>query len=416
MLENIILDIYNKTYDLPEGIKKNIEHKYIEVINKNYSKYLDIIYRCDGFCMYKQFYKLYSMLEIKRNINDATAEVCGNKVINRLIELGFVDCENINTSKFLYLKKPSISLIEGSYKETKKKINLAKDLKNDRFISSIMKIEYFTQHKIFLNTNIYFIHLKNITTQIHETIRKTGNKYRYAIQAIEHILNMDNYSDIKEFIDSTNEFNCKLGIIRELWTNLGYYFKKMILKKQLISLNPDFFKLYVTSEGQVLIHYIVNIVILDINHDLNYYKNKSNSLLTVFYNIANNDLYDVQSSYLSSNKTSMGRTTSHHLGYTLTLIGYDYDKLLKKAAVINENIGVNINSPLMMKCNIEFLDVSNYLKHSSQKLNSYSTHKNELIDRVIYKKLNEINDTNNRINPIEEINPIDKLANIVNNS
>ena len=379
----------NKEYSVPLNAPITKEHTYIEVINKGYAKYLDIINSCDKFIMYQQFYKLVELLE-GQSRTKASNKTMAKRIIYNLQELGFIDTHHINKNKFMYLRKPAIALSEGDY-NSNGRVTITKDLKNDKFKISILKVEHFLETGEILHSNNMIKQLKSITNDMLNLIIKNRNKYGYDIETIKEILKMNDYLDIRNYLEDKPEYLSKLDIIRGIWDDIAIFYRKLMLQRQTISDTPEYLKYFINHNGQIILHYVPKIAIFDVSHDNNYYKDKSLKLFNAFYNIKGNELRDVQKTYTLSNKTNMGHLGSHHIGYSLLLIGADEEVLREKKEIIDEDFNKSVNSPLMSYTEVEPLNIGDYLYHASRKGNRLSKKHNERINRLILKKLKTIN-------------------------
>ncbi|MBO8160626.1 MAG: hypothetical protein H0Z24_03235 [Thermosipho sp. (in: Bacteria)] len=379
----------NKTYEIPADIPQKHKAKYLEVIDAGYAKYIDILYRF-GYMFNQQF------VYILQAINDnkwkfSSAKVIGGRIVNRLEELGFIGTDYINRNKLLYIRRPGMALATGSYKNPRG-INLSKDLKNNKVMVSLLKVEYFIRHKKILNHYTAIQQLKDITREIIKTAMATGNRWGYAVETAQELLEINQFVDAWNLLDSRPEYQYRLGIIRTLWNEVGNEFRKLILHRQTISDKPEYLRLFVSEDdGQIFLHYIPNIIIFD-SHDLRYYRDKMNKLFHGFYKISGNELRNIQSQYLKSNKTGMGYRWQHHIGYKITLVGADEEVLREKARVVNEEIGSSASSPLMDYCAVEVFPVGKYLNRPSRKHNSISKAEEERLDKNIIERIAQIRD------------------------
>jgi hypothetical protein len=378
----------NKNYEVPCNISPRTAHKYLKVINYGYAKYLDIIYYCDGFAMYKQLEKLIAKMDGKNRKEESNRKVA-LKAIKELADLGFIGTHHINQNKFLYLKKPAFALVTGDYKNSSR-INLTKDLKNDKFRIAILKMEFLIENDELIHNKSMMYHLRTITKQIKKRIIDTNNKFGYSLECIDEILKINDYLQVKNYLEEHPEYRYKLDIIRTLWVELGDIYRKMVLQRETVSVQPVYFKTFIQSNGQIILHYIPNIIIFDVSKDKKFFKDKTTKLFEAFYKIEGNALRGIHNTYIKSNRTSMGYEGEHHIGYTITLIGEDLEVLKEKKRVIDEVIGNSANTPVMDYTEIEALDTGEYLYHASRKGNSYSQSHNERIERIILKKLKEI--------------------------
>lgn len=336
------------------------------------------------------------------DITEDTIQRKSRLIIKKLTELGFIEASFINKNKFLYLKKSAFAFAEGDYINSSR-VRQSSDLKNDRFQIAILKVEYMLAYGEIIHSSTMLRQLKYITNHIYQTIRKTGNQYLYDVDFIEQILELDDFGKIKELIEGNPEYNNKIGIIRGLWVNLGTFYKRLLLQKQTVTEKPIFFKLYLKANGEIIVHYIPNIVIFDVSRDKKFYTEKSAKLFHAFYGIEGNDLNEIQKRYMKD-RSSMGFQGKNHIGYKLTLIGSDKEILEEKKAVLDENINSSINSPLMDKAHVVDLPIGQYLYHASRKGNEYYTKQDQLISNNILKQLIKYSDSNIKEIDLKESN------------
>lgn len=392
-------DFISKTYDIPRNIPSGTSHKYLELVNKGYAKYLEIINLCGNFAMYKQFYKLVKIYE-GQNRTERSNENVANKIINHLIELGFLGSSHINKNKFVYLRKSGIAVATGDYNNNQR-VSLVKDLKNDKFIISVLRLEYFLSHQVVLHYTNMINQLRFITNEILKNIVKSGNKFGYSVEVINQILTMSDFLEIKEYLDSKPEHIYKLDIIRELWEILGNEFRKMVLQRQTVAENPLYLKLFIKHDGKIGLHYIPNIIVFDVSNDLKYYRDKSIKLFHLFYGIKGNALRNVQKTFMGTSGQRMGLENECRIGYKLTLIGVDDRVLLEKKKVIDEDVDSSVNSPLMGYTDIVSLPVGEYLYHASRKGNKFSKKHNDRIEGLILKKIVQLKENEKKGKPKE---------------
>ncbi|NBI07624.1 hypothetical protein [Senegalia massiliensis] len=393
----------NKEYDIPKNVSEKTEHRYLEIINLGYAKFLDILGNCDGFAMYKQFEKLVYLFDGENRTKESNRKITLG-IIKKLEILKFIGTQKVNQNKFLYLKRPAFALLSGDYNKFKR-INLNKDLKNDKFRISILKLEYFLENNVLISNKTMFYHIRMIIKDILNKIDKSNNKYGYDIQLIKKLLSTKNYKDFFSLCEEYPEYSHRLGVIRSLY-DISKIYRKMILQRETIAFNPKYYKSYVKEDGEVTIHYIPNIFIFDVGKDKRFFEDKSNKLFQSFYTIRNNVLRGIYKAYASSNNTSMGYIGENHIGYTVTLIGEDEGILTKKRDIFDKNRATSINTPIMSMTNIIYLNTGNYLYSASRKLNTFRKSHDERIDTIISKKINQIEKTseNKRKERIEKEN------------
>lgn len=386
--EEIVKYFNNKVYKVPFNVPNSRLHTYVEILEKGYGKYLDIINSIDGFMMFQQFYDLVKLLDGQNRTEQSNITIA-QRIIKKLKKLNFIDTHYINQNKFIYLRRPGGAVATGDYNNYKR-VNITKDLKNQKFKTAIMKAEYFIKTGEILNSDNMINQLKKITEEILIRIENSNNKYGYDVDLIKKILKLNDYLDIRDLLDEYPEFTSKLDIVRGLWEDLGNFYRKLMLQRQTVTSTPEYLEYFITEEGKVILHYIPNIVIFDIGHDNNYYREKVLKLFNAFYNINGNELRNVQKDYISSNKKSMGYRGSHHIGYRLLLLGAEYNLLKERKAIVDEDFNKSITSPLMDVAEIITLDIGKYLYHVSRRGNKFSKEHNRRIDRIIFKKLNQL--------------------------
>ncbi|MCT4662845.1 MAG: hypothetical protein N4A40_13360 [Tissierellales bacterium] len=386
---NINIDYFvRKKYKIPNNISIKSEYKYLKVINNRNVVYLDIIMQCGGFAMQKQFQKLVHKVSGTGRTEESSRKVTSG-IINELLADGFIGENRINQNKVIYLKKPAFALTVGDYK-TSKRITLSRDFKNDKLRISLLKLEMFIMNEQLINSKTMMYQLKLVTKHIKKAIISNDNKYRYDLDILNRILNLEDYKEIKNLLMEYPERNNKLGIIRGIWIDVADIYRKMILQRESIFLSPEYYKLFTSNEGEITIHYIPHILIFDVGRDNEYFKNKSMKLFKMFFEIENNDLNKVRLNYENSFGKNMGNDFENHIGYVLSIIGEDENVLQEKKKAFDEVTGNSLDTPVMRECNIIPLHTAEYLYHSSRKGNSYSKSHDARIDSILNKKFKDI--------------------------
>jgi hypothetical protein len=315
----------------------------------------------------------------------------GNRIINELEDLGFVACDFFNQNKYLYLKKPSLALIDGDY-NTGTRNNLAKSLKNNKFMFALMNVEYFLQNNSILHFSDMHSQLLYITKVIYREIIRTHNKYRYDCSSIEQILDFASINSAIQFIENKPEHECKLGIIRTLWTVVGKLYKSMLLQRQTVLLTPEYLNVFSHDSGEIILHYIPDIVFYDISKDKAFYKEKMQSLFSVFNSIQDNDLRNMNAQYIRNKRFEpLGK---HIFGFKATLLGVDEEVLLEKKHVIDSELS-NPYSPVMDYTTIFAFDLGKYLYHASRKSNAFANKHDEMLTNLILRRYIAISSKNN---------------------
>lgn len=383
---NIIDELNNKQYKLPCNIPQKTLYKYMEVIENDWVRYLDLISRCGPFCMQQQFVKLIEILNPNKNYTKRTSKEYGRRIIKRLEELKFIKSDRLNNNKFIYLLFPSYVVIDGNY-NNKHRVNFKKDFNNVTFMNSILKVEYFIEHGDILQYSNMHNQLYYITKKIYELIIKTDNLYGYDIDLIENILTLNKFSDIYEVINSTVEHNNKLGILRYLWTYLGKEYWKFGRHYYTIKENPFYLQFNVLDDGSITLHYVPELIILDINRGMDYYYKVNNKLFYIFFNIPSNSTKNMIDNY--ENKKILGNAHDNIFGYVVTIVGNNNSILKKKVDLINRAYKNDKYSPMVRKANYISVDLDKYLIKARNKSVPMFDDYNKVIEEMIKEKLNE---------------------------
>lgn len=363
--------------NLPINIPPKTTYKYIYVLEKEYDAILKIIYDIGYFSTFRQFYSLYQ--KIYPSLSESYVIKKCNKIIQELSELGFIEINNINRNKYFYFKKPSLALFTGDYTKVPHFIH-SQCMKNDKFLISLMKLEYYiTNDSIINNTNLEY-HLYALTKKIYTATLKYNLSYNK--KDLEFIMSKPNYTDIKEKVMSYPADS----LLRIIWIDLYNIYKKLLLQNQTVSLTQIYCKLYIVGNS-LRLHYAPNILIFDV-HDAKYYEKRLNNLFHQFFNINTNITKDIQINYKENSE--LGLKHNNHIGYSLTLIGYDLDALVKKTIHINKFINNNPHTPIIKDADYIYIDIAKYITHSSQ-YNSTLANADKYVDKNISALLNSVN-------------------------
>lgn len=340
---------------IPKNSPKSLQHKYIYIFNKNYDILLEQIYSVSLYSTFSQFQALYK--KMNKSLSDNYIKKKSSQILKELKELKFIEVDYINNNKYFYLKKAAIAIFTNDYNKVPR-INHKKNMQNNRFLISLIKLEYFILSDINISLSNLNYHLRSITKKIHYAVTKY--QLSYNISDIEYILNEFDIKKIQKKLEGYSSDN----ILRLIWFDLYNIYYKLSLQHQTVFLNPKYFNLYIVDKT-LRIHYVPNIIIFDF-HDVKYYQNKINSLFHDFFNINTNVTSDIQSNYKSSK--TLGLKQNNRIGYSMTIIGYDKASLMDKIHFINTSLNnKNSHSPLVDNVNFIHVDISKYLSHSSQK-------------------------------------------------
>lgn len=389
---NVFKKLNKKKYNIPNNVSQGYSYKrYKKVIEKDWGKYLEALVRCGPFSMNQQFIELTKNLDQERDITDKYRIVWANSVIDELEKLRFISTDYLNNYKYIYLKHPAYALALGEYNHGYK-ISFKEDFNNKTFIDSILRVEYLLKHNDIVGYSNMHNQIYEITKMIYNLIVKHGNLYNYDIAAIERILSIGKDANVGlcqkviKYINTLNEFQSKLGVIRVLWEHLGKEYWKIGRQRNTVSKEPYYLQLNFLENGEITIHYIAEIIIYDTNNSLDYYQSRNNIFFYMFFNMPSNNTENIAKNYKSNQV--LGNKHDNIFGYKVKIIGFDESGLKKKANVINEPYGKNKYSPMVEKCDYVFLDIGKYLKKEKKKESSLFTEYERKIEEIIKKELN----------------------------
>lgn len=359
----IIERLKQKEYKIPKNASKRAEYRHLEVIHMGYAKYLEAISLSGNFCMVGQFQELINSFNKEAEYSKTTLSVYASKIIKRLKKLGFIDTDYLNKYKYLYLKRQSFALVEGDTNTTRR-LDKKNELKTDRFLNSLIKLQYLIDYNDSFNYSNMNNQLLHITKEMYKMIMESGNKYGYDLNMIKRIIELQTYEKIAPIISKTIEAKTRLGIIRTLWLELGKEYWKLGRQSQTIAEKPLYLKYFLQEDGSIVIHYIPQIVIFDTFKDLNYYRSQSNKFFYMFFDLSDNDTQNMQELL----KKSSDKPYDHinKLGYSILLLGTSELQLNQKAELLNEHYyNNNKYSPLAFPCKTKLVDIDKYFTYSS---------------------------------------------------
>jgi len=384
---HIFYSLKDKSYNIPVNAPLSSEHRYLDVINKGYSKYLDSIYQCGNLCMLSQFVDIVKNFEADRGFSENYYYKFSINIIKDLEKLGFISTHYLNRHKYIYLKQPTFALISGNYKVSRR-ANKRNDLKTEKFFSTIIRMEYLLKYGETFSHEYLDSQLLQITKAALNLIIDSGNTYKHDITTIKRIIELGTYKRIGTIVNNTRENNTRLGIIRFIWKELGKEFWKIGLQGQFISKKPYHFKLNLLPDGRITLHYAPMIMIIDSFYDTDFYKGQSNKFFHMFFNMNGNVTQSIKQEYLLNKDFSYPHF--NRVGYTIKVIGSNERQLKEKINILNMPFdGDNQHSPLIAPCDYVCIDIEDYFKYSS---NVSSDNKdfetaNDNIDKLIKKQL-----------------------------
>lgn len=365
----ILNELSNKKYNVPSDITQKRTLKYYEiVIEKGWAKYLDALTRCGPFAMRPQFVELIDILEPNKYVSNATLNSQATLILQELEKLNFISTGFLNNYKYIYLKNSAYTLVLGTKKHPYR-YSFKKEFNNEKFIDSLLKVEYLLRYDDILDYSNLQNQLYTITDNVYNLIIDSQNKYNYDISAIENILSIYKnsntmvYKNIIDYLNTTNEYNSKLGIIRTLWEYLGKEYWKISRLRNTVTKEPFYLQLNLLPSGEVTIHYIAEIIIIDTNNSLDYYQSRNNTFFYMFFDMPNNNTRNIIKNF--SKERKLGNIYDNIFGYKVKIIGYDKDALIEKTNTINKAYGVSEYSPMVVKCDyIDLMNVGRYLEKS----------------------------------------------------
>lgn len=405
-------DLVQKKYKLPMNLPSSVKHKYVEVIEKEYAKYVDIIYHFGGYVMLEQMIKIVTIYE-GSNKKESTNRKRTYKILKKLKELDFVKDEYINRYKYIYLRKAGLALATGDYK-TSKRISAVKNIKNEKFKIAITKAEYFLEHEEIITNQTFFHALLKITHLVKMQIKKNEDTDIYSIALINKILLSKSFKDVFKILEDDKDSKNKLGHIYYLWTGIGKNFINFINQNIGMLMKTEHFNIRYSRYGKYkyVIDYIPNVVIFDIDKSYKYLKNK-------IYNISFNyecpgsgatcnlrSTYNESKKYnrelfVDSKKTFAKDDVWCRYGLVINIISNNKKLTEEKKEKYNEkNSSSNVR---VGEIDIIEINTDKYFLHASRG-NKIKSNKDKKLHSTIYKELIRL-----RENSYKDITGIRKL-------
>lgn len=386
----IIDTLSNKEYKMPSNVSIRNEYKYLKAITEGYAKYLEAISLCGGVCMLEQFAELINAFNKDADYSKKTLSIYASRIARDLEELGFVGLDFLNRYKYIYLRNPAFAIIEGDV-ENSKRFDKRRELRTNRFISSLMKLQYLIEFDDYFYYENMNSQLVEITKKAYKLILDNGNTYGYDVDTIEHIIELSSYEKVMPVLNGTIEPRTKLGVVRMLWGELGKEYWKLGRQSQTISRSPLYMELFLQDDGSVTIHYVPRIVVFDTYQGTRYYQAQSNKFFYMFFDLSQNNTQDMKKSYLESGTLLFNHF--NRIGYSVILVGSDEVQLRNKSMIMNEHYYKdNDRSPLVMPCEYIVLDVNKYFKYPNIGTNHEFSKAEKSVEEILKKKWSEINE------------------------
>lgn len=343
------------TITFPIGLPISHHELYVRTINKKYDRFIKLIGKLGGVCTHNQFIEIYKLAY--PNLSDTYSKKKALLVLKEMADLKLISINNINTYKYFYLRKFALTIISGDFNKVSQ-IRVPKLLKDKQFKTCLLRVEYYIRHKEILSLSSLDKQLLNITKDIYNT-KLTNEKLPYDLNLLHQILLDKGPKNCKDKIANLPAGN----LIKLIWEDLYSIFNSLRLQNQTVMSKPLILKLYKTN-NKLTIHYVPEIVIFDL-HNINYYSKKVDDLFHKFYHIQSNHTRDMQKHYREDG--TLGWEGFNHLAYVIKLIGFNKKELSEKKNYIDSHIKDNPNAILLTNSNIEYIDISKYFTHSSQK-------------------------------------------------
>lgn len=362
----------NIPLNIPPTQKRNYEY----VIEKGFDKYIKIIFKLGSYITFQQFYVLFRQHNAELSLS--YCKLKANSTIKELENLRFIKVETIGKHKYFYLKAPSLAICIGNYLKIPKTNHKNLSIKNNKFLTCLMKVEYYLQNNEFLSSEWLFKHLKALTRNVIELSEQYDLEYN--ISFLKAIYNSNDYNKIKDTVSKLPDDH----LIYIIWFDLYNLYYKLLCQGQTLSPSPLYFKLNIIGK-KLKLHYIPEIVIFDY-HKSNYYETKMDRLLSDLINIKTNTIDGLRKNYKSNQE--LGDPRVNIIGYGLKLIGVDESLLREKAKIISNYGKDNVNSPFV-SVKTSYINLSTYFSYTYRKLDVVEKIDAQ-VESLVINKLNEI--------------------------
>lgn len=362
--------------NIPLNIPVTQRRKYEYVVEKGFDKYLKVIFNLGSYITFQQFYKLFEIFNT--DLSNSYCKLKANSTIKELEELKFISVDTIGKHKYFYLKAPSLAICVGDYSKIPKTNHKNVNLKNNKFLTCLMKVEYYLQYQDIITSDTLYKHLKALTKNILDLTIKYNLDYNTSF--LNAIYSSSDYKKIKDTASQLPEDD----LIHIIWVDLYNLYYKLLCQGQTLSLRPIYFKLNILGK-KLKLHYIPEIIIFDL-HKTNYYELKMDRLLSDLINIKSNTINDLRKNFKPNQE--IGDPRVNIIGYGLNIIGTDEVLLNQKSKVISDYGKNNTNSPFVCVKTC-YINLSNYFSYTYRKLDVVEKI-DEQVESIVNKKLNEI--------------------------
>lgn len=368
----------NKSINMPLNLPSSKETDYIISTKKGYDKICTLLYSLGCVCTFDQFKRIYKKNNPK--ISDSYLDKKTLRIITEMEKLKLIGIDNINTYKFLYLKKFAFVFATGDYTKYKKQ-SMSITLKDRNFKINLMKVEYYIKYNEIIKLDNLTNDLLTITNYIYNA-KKKDNNLPYDLKLLNKIIKDKGIKNCYDEVDKLSENN----LIRIVWININNIYINLRKQNQTIGAVPLYLKLY-KKDSLLTLHYAPTIIIFDV-FNISYYSKKISELYTKYFHIVSNHTRDMRRYYLENG--TLGWEGYNHFGYNIKIIGYNNLELLEKKNYVDKFINENPNGILLTNCFIEYIDISKYFLHSSRK-NDVFDNIDITFDKLLSEKLTILN-------------------------
>ena len=363
---------------IPQNLPNNQYGNFMHVFKKGYEKYIKLIYNFGSICMLEQIIRIEC--QKNPNLSELYVRKKVSNVLKELENMKFIGLTYISQYyKCVYLKKYAHIYISGSTSNYRN-ISKQKLFRNSYLNSSIMKAEYYIETQEIISSKTLTDQLVTITKSILNSKKKLGE---YSLPYKESLMTkIIEDGGISECVDEINNLPAE-NLLKILWVDIYDIFLGLKLQGQTISRQPFYYKLY-KHENAFYLHYVPEIIIFDV-HNTKYYRKKLNLLFDKFYKITTNDTMYLRNKF--KEKKGINWVSNNHIGYSINLIGSNYNELVEKKKFIDEHNINNINQMMLGECETKCINIEKYFL-SVKKQDEMFTKIDDTFDKLMMSKMN----------------------------
>jgi len=389
-------ELIKKEYKLPVNLPSSLKHKYVEIIEKEYAKYIDIIYNCGGYIMLDQMTKLIRKYEGNHRKEESNRKAA-YKVLKKLKDLSFVKDGYINRNKYIYLRKAGLALATGDYNTSERLVSI-KSISNIKFKISVIKAEYFINKNEIIVNDTLLEEIKKVCFSVIENNSRINlkNKYPgiYSDSLINDIAKSKNISEMLDKLKRYSNQKEKLWCLHQILEGLCKIFNTFSSQKIGLLKENEFFSIgFSVTSKSYLTQYIPNIVLFDVERSYQYLNKKINMLNYDFYKIDKNSSHNLRKKYENNNSLNDEDKKKlpndlfcdfNRCGYRLNIITNNKKTTLEKVEKFKYE--ESKNTVRVGKINIIEVDTDKYFLHASRG-NKVKLKKDKELSEIIYDDL-----------------------------